>query len=112
MEKFKELTICNIGSGKSICLWNDKWGDEEIVESTYPHLHSFAKDPSNNVSKALNEANINNLFHLPLSHIAHQELQELRTELVDATTGNLVDSWNFEWAVKQIKRIIIEVSIL
>jgi hypothetical protein len=26
MEKFKELTTCNIGSGKSISLWTDKWG--------------------------------------------------------------------------------------
>jgi hypothetical protein len=98
VEKFKELTSCNIGSGKSICLWNDKWGDEEIAESTYSHLHSFAKDPNINVSKVLNEANIYNLFHLPLSHIAHQELQEPRTELADATTGNLVYSWNFKWS--------------
>jgi hypothetical protein len=50
------------------------------------------------VSKALNEANIYNLFHLPLSHIAHQELQDLRSELDDANTGNIVDSWNFEWS--------------
>jgi hypothetical protein len=74
MEKFKELTTYNIGSGKSICLWTDKWGDEEIAEYTYPHLHYFAKEPNSTVSKALNEANIYNLFHLPLSHLAHQEL--------------------------------------
>jgi hypothetical protein len=66
MDKFKELTTCNIGS--------DKWGDDDIAELTYPHLHSFAKEPNNNVSKAINETNIYNLFHLPLSHSAHQEL--------------------------------------
>jgi hypothetical protein len=72
--------------------------DEEIAEYTYPHLHSFAKEPNSNVSKALNEANIYNLFHLPLSHIAHQELQDHRADLDDAITGSTVDTWSFEWS--------------
>jgi hypothetical protein len=44
------------------------------------------------------ERSIYNLFQLPLSNIAHQELQELRIELEEATTSNLVDSWNFQWS--------------
>jgi hypothetical protein len=98
MDKFKELTTCNIGSGKSISLWTDKWGEDDIAELTYPHLHSFAKEPNSNVYKALNETNIYNLFQLPLSHIAHQELQDLRIDLENATTDNSVDAWNFEWS--------------
>jgi hypothetical protein len=98
MEKFKEMTTCKIGTGKTICIWTDKWGEEENAESAYSHLHSFAKDPNISVDKVLTEANIYNLFHLPLSHIAHQELQELSSELADATTCNLVESWNFQWS--------------
>jgi hypothetical protein len=84
--------------GKSMCLWTDKWGEEETAESTYPHLHSFAKDPNINVDKTLIEASIDNLFQLLLSNIAHQELQDLRIELVEAATDNILDSWNFQWS--------------
>jgi hypothetical protein len=106
------LASCKIGTGKFICLWNDKWGEEENAESAYSHLHSFAKDPNINVDKVLTKENIYNIFHLPLSHIAHQELQDLNTELADATIGNLVDSWNFQWsnpiyATKKLYRQLI-----
>jgi hypothetical protein len=74
MEIFKEMTSCKIGSRKSICLWTDKWGEEETAESTYPHLHSFVKDPNINVDQILTKTSIYNLLQLPVSNIAHQEL--------------------------------------
>jgi hypothetical protein len=79
---FKQLTTCSPGNGKSIMLWNDKWGDI-ILKDKFHHLFFFTKKGNINVLEAYNTAqdNIFNMFNLPLSLIAAQQCDELSQEL-------------------------------
>jgi hypothetical protein len=64
-----------------------------VREDIYPHLHSFALDDNIAMEKVLDNDSIYNLFHLPLSIVAHQELHDLRDELNEITITNQHGSW-------------------
>ena len=46
---------------------------------------------------AKNMENIYNLFQLPLSIVAHQQLHRLLDQLNDISEYNDSDKWNFNW---------------
>jgi hypothetical protein len=72
-EKFRNITTCFISSGQSIQLWKDKWEDS-YREVDMPQLFSFAKDQEQNMASVqhINSESIYDMFHLPLSIMAHQ----------------------------------------
>jgi hypothetical protein len=80
-ELFREHTMCTAHKGDTILFWKDMW-QESLREDEYPHLYSFAKDPSISVQKARIKIskNIYDLFNLPLSMVAQEELDELQNE--------------------------------
>ena len=101
MDSFRALAKCEINKGDTILLWKDKW-DDSIREDYYPHLFSFAKDVNLSMEKAGHVTNedIYDLFHLPLSTIAHQELSDLQDEIRDIDFSNNPDSWIFPWGTE------------
>jgi hypothetical protein len=64
-----------------------------------PHLFSFAKNKDISFLDAWNESNgsIYNLFHLPLSTIAHDELLSLRDDIHDQDLNDENDMWSPSW---------------
>jgi hypothetical protein len=52
-------------------------------QDEYPHLYSFAKNKDISFVEAINNNNgsIYNLFHLPLSTVAHEELTSLQNDM-------------------------------
>jgi hypothetical protein len=70
------------------------------METLYPHLHSYAKNENITLNQAINEESLYNLFHLPLSVIAHQELHDLQDDLNDLSTTNQNDTWNLRTSNK------------
>jgi hypothetical protein len=79
-------------------LWSGNW-IVSIREKDLPHLFSFAKNKHITVLEAWNKNNedLYDLFNLPLSVTAHEELHTLQDELnsLDITTEH--DKWEFAW---------------
>jgi hypothetical protein len=97
-DKYKEMTNVDINNGKSVILWKDSW-NSDIRQDIYPHLHSFAKNQKITIQKAVEVTNENiyDMFHLPLSTIAHDELHNLEHELLDLSITATDDIWYFNW---------------
>ena len=96
-EDFKEITTVSVESGNSVSLRFDCWSDQSM-EFKYPHLYPFAKNDNISMQRAIqiSSANIYELFHLPLSIIAHEELHQLRMELELTDTSQEPDHWTLQ----------------
>jgi hypothetical protein len=72
---------------------------ETTRQEEYPHLFSFAKNKDISFSDAWNESNgsIYNLFNLPLSTIAHEELLSLWDDIHDQEPNDENDMWSPSW---------------
>jgi hypothetical protein len=97
-DKYKELTSVEIQNGKTVALWKDNW-DNSIRQDEYPHLHSFAKNQNIIFDKAMeiSNENIYDMFQLPLSTIAHEELHNLEHEILNMEITGDHDIWSFNW---------------
>jgi hypothetical protein len=42
LDKFKGIGRCNIGDGRSVVLWTDRWYDDCLIKK-FPHLASYAQ---------------------------------------------------------------------
>jgi hypothetical protein len=42
-DEYRELTRCVVGNGSSVLFWSDQWTDD-LLDSTFPRLFSYAKD--------------------------------------------------------------------
>jgi hypothetical protein len=75
-------------------IWNN-----ETRENTYPHLFSFARCQYITIDKAMTtvDDNIYNMFTLPLSAKAHDELIDLQEEIHDITPNDNHDRWKLPW---------------
>ena len=76
--KFKSLVVYSLEQGRSILLWEDKWTTQRLMD-LFPRLSSFAIDTSALVKNAFDSASLLDLFHLPLSEEAFQELYDFVT---------------------------------
>jgi hypothetical protein len=110
---FKKLALCNIESGNSTLLWQDKWKTVPLLE-TYSQLHSFAKNKEITVLQAIQHSRngIYRLFHLPLSMIAMQQCEDLSNTLDGMADSTNLDKCGFNWgahySTKKIYEAILE----
>jgi hypothetical protein len=98
MEDYRDITSISINNGKTCSLWKDKWMESTRREE-YPHLFSFAKNKEISFADAYSDNNgtIYNLFHLPLSTIAHEELLSLQDDIHDQELNGENDIWSPFW---------------
>ena len=68
------------------------------MEHKYPHLHSFARNENISMKDGIqaNNSDIYEIFHLPLSLIAHEELHSLRNDINDIEQDDEYDSWTLD----------------
>jgi hypothetical protein len=99
LDKFKGISHCNIGDGKTAYLWTDLWSNN-CLSQKLPHLASFAKKMDITVHESIHTEFLEDLFHLPLSQEAYLEFQELET-LCEATQERInsgeIDKWSYIW---------------
>lgn len=88
LSKFKGMARVEIGNGTSCFLWEDLLGNE-ILSQKFPELFSFAKNKQIIFAKGYAQAPLHNLFHLPLSQQAHNQLLLLQNMLeeIDISGG-------------------------
>jgi hypothetical protein len=80
LNTFKGIAKANFGTWDTILLWTDLWNGS-IMQHTYPHLYSFAKDNQVTVKTVLELDSLEEHFHLPLLVEAHQQFCELDISL-------------------------------
>jgi len=93
---FKDMLSVQIKNGQSCMLWLDKW-DEQPLSQRMPELFSFAKNKSISVERAFSENHLSQLFSLPLSHIAFQQMQSLEEMITQSSLVPEDDVWGFRW---------------
>ena len=76
------FTTCKPGTGSTIRFWKDRW-HQTSPEIEFPHLFSFAKQQDISLKQLLdiNDNNLLDHFHLPLSMIAFQQSENLAARL-------------------------------
>ena len=77
---FRDMTTCDIKSGDTNMLWEDKWNGD-IMKLKFPELHSFTYKENISIKDAKDLDNLYGLFQLPLSIQAHQQFHQLSGEL-------------------------------
>lgn len=70
---FKDLATIQVKDGQSCFFWSDKWKHQPF-QLTFPECFSFAKNKNITLAGARNTQDITNLFSLPISQTAFDQL--------------------------------------
>jgi len=96
-DMFRGIAKCTFGDGSTVLFWSDLWNDN-ILESKFPRLYSFARNKNISVARFLSNNTLEAQFHLPLSEQAFQEFQSLQELIQDLQVDqNSKDSWEYIW---------------
>lgn len=76
LDRFKQISRCTIGSGQTVLFWKDNWTGHNL-QSTLPHLHSFAVNDEQYFLDFYGEHDWTEHFHMPLSIEAYEEFNQL-----------------------------------
>ena len=99
-DMFRGIAKCTFGDGSTVLFWSDLWNDN-ILESKFPRLYSFARNKNISVARFLSNNTLEAQFHLPLSEQAFQEFQSLQELIQDLQVDqNSKDSWEYIWGSK------------
>jgi len=83
-------------NGESCLFWQDRWGDQSL-SITYPELSSFAKNKNISMATALEQDDMTQLLHLPVSEIAYAQLQNLSHDIAQIQLSTEQDIWKYPW---------------
>jgi hypothetical protein len=101
---YRRIARCSLRDGSTISFWNDQWSDS-VLSVQFPRLHSFAKSNSISVQSLMLEQDLDDIFFLPLSTQAHEELILLQNYLEDVEYDeSTADSWSPVWGAKYSSR--------
>jgi hypothetical protein len=89
-----------ISNGQTCLLWDDIWNGQ-IRKLQFPELYSYAKNKSISLSKAHGTATFHDLFSLPLSVEAYNQLHELQLEFSTIVLNEMNDNWTYIWGSVQ-----------
>ena len=86
-----------MGDKQSILFWEDTWNNR-LLKQSFPRLYSFARSKNISVAKFLQNNDMQEQFHIPLSVEAFQEFQELQ-EIIQGiqVQENEKDCWQYIW---------------
>ena len=90
------MVAVNVRDGKSCFLWQDMWLSH-IPKLNFPELYSFAINPHITLYDALSASGPPDLFHLPISDTALQQLIVLAENLNSLTDSDDLDLWSYIW---------------
>lgn len=96
LPKFKEFAMVEVKDGSTVMLWQDKWHNQ-TWKVRLPELYSYAKNKSISAKSALEQEDVNQLFHLPISEIAFGQLQRVQQDLKVTQLNENKDIWKFNW---------------
>jgi len=102
MDSFVAVSKIQIGPGDSVLLWQDQWIEQmnRPLANKFARLFSYAKDPLISVQEVLGTTELTELFNLPLSAQAYEELMELTLILQNHTSQLASDCWTWRHSSK------------
>jgi hypothetical protein len=101
---YRGIAQCTIGDGAIVGFWEDLWC-EGVLSSQLPRLFSFARKETILVKEVMQAEDLDELFILPLSVQAHEELQHLQTMLDTVPYDeHSTCTWTPIWGVKYTSR--------
>lgn len=71
------ITTCQLGDGSSVLFWKDNWAGECLTD-LLPNLAHFVKNVELSVKDVCSASYLEDLFQIPISQAAANELQDLR----------------------------------
>jgi hypothetical protein len=99
-DKYKGMASVMIHDRQSSLLWKDLWNGQ-VREIQFPELYSFAKNKSISLRKAFDSVNFHDLFNLPVSVEAYNQMQEFQLELSELVLSEENDKWTYIWGNTQ-----------
>jgi len=100
LDKYKGMASEMMSDGQSCLLWDDLWNGQ-VRKLQFPKLYSFAKNKSISLSKALGIVTFHDLFSLPVSIEAYNQLQDFQLELSEILLNDENDRWTYIWGNNQ-----------
>jgi hypothetical protein len=67
------------------------------MKERFLRLHSYALNESMCAAQVYSSHDMSDLFHLPISNLAHQEIKDLQELMVDNRPDNQRDVWKYCW---------------
>jgi hypothetical protein len=99
VNQFKEMTKIQLKDGKSCLFWKDDWYNGNL-KTQCPEGFSFAKNGSISVNKAHNSESIFDLFNLPLSEAAYNQVLNIQQTLQAMVLNDESDVWTLNRGAK------------
>jgi hypothetical protein len=99
MPIYRGIASSTVNEGTTTLFWKDSW-ISNIVSETYPRAFSFAINEDISVQEFLSSVRLGDLFHLPLSPEAMNELRELQNDTRHIILSQQHDEWTYEWGSK------------
>jgi hypothetical protein len=100
VDNFRGVVGVTMGKGDTFIFWSDNWlinHDSRPMKEIFPRLHSYALNESMCAAQVYSSHDMLDLFHLPLSNLAHQEIKPLQAMMVDNRPANQNDVWKYCW---------------
>jgi hypothetical protein len=96
-DHFRGIATPRAGDGTTFLLWKDIWNGHLLCQD-FPRLFTFVRDQNISLAKYLQNQDVFDNFHTPLSTEAFNELQSFN-DLIQAATENLQgkDVWTYIW---------------
>jgi hypothetical protein len=120
LDKYRQVATILPGKGDTFLFWLDSWKFENSntpLSERYPRIFSYVLDDKLTAEEVYAIDDITQLFHLPLSSQAYEELQELSFQMRrnPLSVGN--DSWVYVWgstytASKYYKHIYEHIQVI
>lgn len=85
-----------VENGESILFWHDNWVNQALAVAA-PELLSFAKNKMISIQKAFDHVDFADLFQLPLSQAAFQQMQGIQQLIEDRPLSDSYDKWSYIW---------------
>lgn len=115
---FKSFALPQIENGESILFWHDNWANQ-ILATAAPELFSYAKNKMITAQKvfALDQDEFTDLFQLPISQVAFQQMQNVQQLIHGRVTTENQDRWSYSWgsdnfASAKVYRLLIDHQVI
>lgn len=100
---YKGVTTVKAASGDTALFWKDMWSDNLLAES-HPRAFSFVREEDSSIRHLLSSESLGQVFHLPLSIEAREEVRELQHITAHIDPGSQEkDVWRCVWGGEGFK---------
>jgi len=96
LDTFKGMAMVTVSNGSTCKFWDDLWLNR-VLKLHFPELYSFTSVPNISLRAALSVEGPHELFNLPISNIALQQLAALAQDLSTIQEVHDSDIWSYIW---------------